>query len=248
EGGRRQEALEILLDAFLHAPTSAFADSARAEARALAEVIHFEQLAEGDQVVAVIGDPDLARSTALYRLAEEVLDAESDPASAADLFRRLAETYPESPWRPRALLAVGMLGRAPGSAGGGETALRSVVELYPDTPEADSARRILGDSLPVRPAGFYAASPDLASLAAALPEPEDPMVRITDQLDRYAAAREERERADLRSAAGRGREGGQLRPPTEREPDRPGSQTDPRGEGPPGAADGPGRVPSGLEP
>ena len=29
EGGRRQEALELLLDAFLHAPSSAFADSAR---------------------------------------------------------------------------------------------------------------------------------------------------------------------------------------------------------------------------
>ncbi|MGH7557739.1 MAG: tetratricopeptide repeat protein [Gemmatimonadota bacterium] len=242
EGGRREEALEILLDAFLHAPTTAFADSARAEARELAQVIHFEQLAAGDHVVAEIDDPDLARSTALYRLAEEVLDSESDPATAADLFRRLVERYPESPWRPRALLAVGMLERATGNVGEGETALRSVIELYPDTPESDSARRLLGDSLPTRPADFYTPSPVLVSLAAALPEAEDPMVRITDQLDRYAAAREEREREDLRSAAGRDREGGQLRPPSEREPGRPGSATEPGGEGPPG------RVPLEAEP
>lgn len=243
EGGRRQEALDILLDAFLHAPTTAFADSARAEARDLARVIHFERLAAGEHVVAEIDDPDLARSTALYRLAEEVLDAESDPAAAAELFRRLAERYPASPWRPRALLAVGVL-RSTGDTGTATTALRSLIDAYPDTPEADSARRLLGDSLPSRPADFYAPMPTLVSLADALPEVEDPMLRIADQLDRYAAAREERERDDLRSSARQGREGGRLRPPPEREPALPRSQPGRESEVP----EGPDRVPAGAKP
>lgn len=246
EGGRRQEALEILLDAFLHAPTTAFADSARAEARDLARVIHFERLAAGQHVVAEIDDPDLARSTALYRLAEEVLDAESDPVSAAELFRRLAERYPESPWRPRALLAVGMLERSTGDVSAGASALRSLIDAYPDTPEADSARRILGDSLPERAADFYTPPPTLLSLADALPAVEDPMLRIADQLDRYAAAREQRESDDIRSAARRGREGGRVRPPPAEEPGLPGSQPDPEGEGP--RPTGPDQLPPGAEP
>lgn len=247
EGGRRQEALEILLDAFLHAPSSAFADSARAEVRDLARLIHFERLAAGQHVVAEIDDPDLARSTALYRLAEEVLDAESDPAAAADLFRSLAERYPDSPWRPRALLAVGLLERSTGNSRAGADALRSLIDTFPDTPEADSARRILGDSLPSRPPDFYAPPPALLSLADALPDVEDPMLRIADQLDRYAAAREQRQRdGQVRSStSGRG-EGGRLQPPSEREPGPPLSQPDEGDEGAPGPPTD--RLPPGAEP
>jgi TolA-binding protein len=246
EAGRRDEALEVLLDAFLHAPTTAWADSARAEARAVARVIHYERLAEGDEAVSSIGEPGLARSTALYRLAEEVLLSEADPTAAAELFGRLAERYAESPWRPRALLARGML--APeGSDPVGEDALRELIGQYPDTPEADSARRLLGEPVPERPEDFYASPPQLASLVSALPDAADPMLRISDQLDRYAAARAAREGQEVPMIRDRERQGA-LRPPgrpgeggTEEETGAPGEIEEP--EGPPGA-----RLPAGAEP
>lgn len=70
------------------------------------------------------------------------------------------------------------------------------------------------------------------------------MLRIADQLDRYAAAREDRERDDLRSSARRGREGGRLRPPPEREPALPESQPGRESEVP----GGPDRLPAGAKP
>ncbi len=213
--GQRAAALEILLDAFLHAPLSVHGDSARAEARALARVLHYERLA-GGEVVSAIGDSALARSTALYRLGEEVLDAESDPARAATVFARLAERYPGSPWRPRALLAAGLLQVRSGAQSAGEAALRVLIAEHPDTSEADSARRALGLPVAERPGDFYAVGSELATLAAALPEAEDPMERIIDQLDRYAdrtpASPARRERPA---------ETGRRVPP---DPDRPGSQ------------------------
>jgi TolA-binding protein len=238
EAGRRDEALEILLDAFLHAPTTAWADSARAEARAVARVIHYERLADGEEVVSSIDEPDLARSTALYRLAEEVLLSEADPAAAAELFGRLADQYAESPWRPRALLARGMLAKGTDAAGG-EDALRELIRQYPDTPEADSARRLLGEPVPERPDDFYAAPARLGSLVSALPEAADPMLRISDQLDRYAASREARERQDARTSRERDRQQ-PLRPPGVPAPGAPGTQEEP--------PTSPGRPPAGLEP
>lgn len=182
----RAAALDILLDAFLHLPSSAYGDSARAEARALASVLHYQRLAAGEGVVAGIEDARLARATALYRMGEEVLDAESDPGAAADVFARLAEEYPDSPWTPRALLAAGLLHIRSGSEAEGRTALRALVDRHPDTPEADSARRTLGLPLSDRPLDFYGATPELVALAAALPDAEDPMERIVDQIGRYA--------------------------------------------------------------
>lgn len=185
EGGDRETALETLLDAFLHAPLSAWGDSARSEARALERILHYQRIAEGREVVAGLDDPALVRSTALYRLAEEVLEAEHDPAGAAATFGRLVEQYPSSPWTPNALLAEGMLWIEGGKAAEGEAAFRRLVAQHPDHPAADSARRALGLPVPERPAAFYTEPPVLAALAAALPPSEDPMVRIVDQLDRY---------------------------------------------------------------
>ena len=239
EAGRRDEALEVLLDAFLHAPTTAWADSARAEARAVARLIHYERLAEGEEVVSSIDEPDLARSTALYRLAEEVLLSESDPAAAAELFGRLADRYVESPWRPRALLARGMLAREGTDRAGGEAALRELTRQYPDTPEADSARRLLGESVPERPEDFYAPPPRLVSLVSALPEAADPMLRISDQLDRYAAAREARERQDVSASRERERQEPLRRPGVPEQ-----GATGTGQEGP----TSPARPPAGLEP
>ncbi|MGH7543214.1 MAG: tetratricopeptide repeat protein [Gemmatimonadota bacterium] len=239
EAGRRDEALEILLDAFLHAPTTAWADSARTEARAVARLIHYQRLADGDEVVSSIDEPDLARSTALYRLAEEVLTSEADPAAAAGIFGRLADRYAESPWRPRALLANGMLSREEGDRAAGDKALTELIRQYPDTPEADSARRLLGEPVPERPEDFYGSPTRLASLASALPAVEDPMLRISDQLERYAADREARERQDIRAARDRDRQQ-PLRPPG-----APGTEaTGTQGERPPT----PTRPPVGLEP
>ncbi len=248
EAGRRDEALEVLLDAFLHAPTTAWADSARAEARAVARVIHYERLADGEESVSSIGEPGLARSTALYRLAEEVLLSEADPTAAAELFGRLAERYAESPWRPKALLAQGMLAREGPDPAVGEDALRELIQQYPDTPEADSARRLLGEPVPERPEDFYAPPPQLASLASALPDAADPMLRISDQLDRYAAARESREGQEVRRIADRERQGA-LRPT------RPQGGEGTQDTGPPGEVEEPhepekpgGRIPAGAEP
>lgn len=217
--GQRAAALEILLDAFLHAPLSFHGDSARAEARALARILHYERLAGGEEVVSAIGDSALARSTALYRLGEEILDAESDPARAAAVFARLAERYPGSPWRPRALLAAGLLQVRDGTQSAGEAALRALIAEHPDTSEADSARRALGLPVAERPGDFYAAGSELATLAAALPDFADPMERIIDQLDRYA----DRTPASPASAQTErpGAETGRQVPP---DPDRPASQ------------------------
>jgi hypothetical protein len=139
-----------------------------------------------------------------------------------------------------------MLERATAPGGAGEAALRSLIDQYPETPEADSARRLLGQPPPERPADFYLPSPTLATLASALPEPDDPMLRITDQLDRYAAARAERGKADVRPTR-RGREGERVRPPVEREPGRAGSPSAPATEEPP-VDDKPGRLEPRTEP
>lgn len=197
-----EEALDILLDAFLHAPTSAFGDSARTESRALARLIHYQQLASGREVVVGISDANTARSTALYRLGEEILDVESDPDRAASTFEQLSAAYPDSPWRPRAMLAAGLLRFRSGSPGTGSATLRSLIAEYPDTPEADSARRELGFEIPERPLDFYSATPELTLLTTALPDVDDPMVRIIDQLDRYAR-RDEQRRDETRTDRGR---------------------------------------------
>ena len=238
EAGRRDEALAVLLDAFLHAPTSVWADSARTEARAVARLIHYQRLADGEEPVLAF-EPELARSTALYRLAEEVLTSEADPAAAAALFGRLAERYRDSPWRPLALLANGMLSREAGDRTAAGEALRELIAAYPDTPEADSARRLLGEPVPERPEDFYAPPPVLTSLASELPDTEDPMLTISDQLDRYAAAREARERPDIQASRDRDRQQ-PLRPPG-----APGTETTgTEGERPPS----PVRPPVAVEP
>ncbi len=224
---QHEEALDILLDAFLHAPTSAFGDSARTESRALARLIHYQQLASGQEVVVGIEDASLARSTALYRLGEEIFDVESDPDRAASIFAQLSAEYPDSPWRPRAMLAAGLLRFRNTSPGTGSAALRSLIAEYPDTPEADSARRELGFDVPERPMEFYAVVPELTTLTTALPDAADPMVRIVDQLDRYAR-RESQPRDTARANRGRPTSDGAERPgvteepPGQVEPDEPG--------------------------
>lgn len=224
----REAALEILLDAFLHAPTSAWGDSARTAARHVAELLHYERLAGGREEVPAIDDPALVRSTALYRLGEEVLDVEEDPAAAAAIFERIVAEYPDSPWRPKALLSAGLLRRASGNVVEGDALLRRLVEVAPESPEADSARRALGVPVPERPEGFYDATPVLVTLAEALPGPQDPMARIADQLDRYATRRsareEERPVEDVRRPPG---EGG-ARGDEARSPDRAGDEGEPR--------------------
>ncbi|MFN2384458.1 MAG: tetratricopeptide repeat protein [Gemmatimonadota bacterium] len=187
--GERAAGLEILLDAFLHAPLSAAGDSARAEARALARVIHYEDLASGETEVAGLVDTTLARSTALYRLAEEVLEAERDPAAAARLFARLGEQYPETPWRPRALLAAGLLAREAGDSATGTQRLHALIAAYPDDPASDSARRALDLPVPDRAGGFYGGGAQLRELANALPDAPDPLLQIVDQMDRYGGRR-----------------------------------------------------------
>lgn len=187
--GEREAALETMLDAFLHAPQSAHGDSARTASRRIARILHFAAIAEGRTEVTTLENPALARSTALYRLAEEVLDAEKAPGPAAETFERLAAEYPDSPWRPRALLAAGLLRRRAGDPAG-DARLREVLETYADTPAADSARRALGEPVPERPGDFYFSPAVLDSLARALPRPPDPMVAIAEQMDRYTRARQ----------------------------------------------------------
>lgn len=212
--GDRDTAIETLLDAFLHAPLSSWGDSARTEARGLERILHYQRIAEGREVTAGLGDAALVRSTALYRMAEEILEVERDPLAAAAIFDRLSEQYPASPWAPSALLARGMLSLEGGREGEGEATLRRLVELHPDHRAADSARRALGIPVPDRPAAFYAETPLLASLAGALPRAEDPMIRIVDHLDRYAPRAAPRPAARARTTATPGGQAG-VGPPTE---------------------------------
>lgn len=180
---RREEALDDFLDAFLHAPGSAYADSARTAARGVSEVLHFRDLVEGDAVVA-----DRA-ATARYRLAEEILSRESDPAAAIEVFVEVVERHPDSPWASRAMLAIGVLEGRRGRDAESRRWLERLVAEHPETPVADSARRELGLPVPERVAGFYSTPPDLVELLDSLPPIRDPMITVADQLDRYADRR-----------------------------------------------------------
>ena len=191
---RREEALDILLDAFIHSPTSAWGDSARNESRELARLLHFQRIADGEVPVPQIDDVSLARSTAMYRLAEEILEVEGDREAAAEMFWQLVERYPDSPWRPWAMLASGLLLSEAGDSGTaastralgtGVARLLDLVDTDPDHPAADSARRALGFEVPDRPSDFYATDPTLAVLARVLPREIDPMIGIEDQMNRY---------------------------------------------------------------
>ncbi|HET7692530.1 MAG TPA: tetratricopeptide repeat protein [Gemmatimonadota bacterium] len=226
--GEREAGLDVLLDAFIHSPASAWGDSARNESRALARLLHYERIAEGEVPVPQIEREGLARSTAMYRLAEEVLEVEQDREAAAELFWQLAERYPDSPWRPFAMLASGkLLADGQESIGTGVARMLSLIESYPDHQAADSARRELGFDVPDRPGDFYASDPTLMVLTRVLPPAGDPMLEIEDQMNRYGA-RDQSSRSRLRGASraieaerereqGENPEGGQ--PPPDREGD-----------------------------
>jgi hypothetical protein len=172
----------------------------------------------------------LARSTALYRLAEEVLEVERDREAAAELFWQLAERYPESPWRPFAMLASGkLLAGGEESIGTGVARMLALIELFPDHQASDSARREMGFDVPARPGDFYASDPTLMVLTRVLPPAGDPMLDIEDQMNRYGA-RVQSSPARLRGA-GRDleveRERGQDETPAGEEPQAP-PLTDPK--------------------
>jgi hypothetical protein len=140
----------------------------------------------------------LARSTALYRLAEEILEIERDREAAAEMFWQLAERFPDSPWRPWAMLASGKLLREAeddGAVGTGIGRLLGLIETYPDHPAADSARRDLAFDVPARPGDFYVTDPQLVVLTRVLPPAGDPMLEIEDQMNRYGGRDRERESA-----------------------------------------------------
>jgi hypothetical protein len=110
------------------------------------------------------------------------------------MFWQLVERYPESPWRPWAILASGLLlseagdgGSAAPAYGTGVARLLELVDADPDHPSADSARRALGLEVPERPSDFYATDPTLAALSRVMPPTNDPMLGIEDQMDRYGA-------------------------------------------------------------
>lgn len=181
---RREESLHIFLDAFLHAPLSAYADTSRTMARGVAEVIHLRSLARGPGEL----EPGLS-ATAEYRLAEEILLQEEDPAAAVEAYERVVDAYPDSPWAPRAMLAIGVLEGRLGRVEEGRRWLEELIQHHPDSPEADSARLQLGRLVPERDAGFYADAGELVRLGGALPPAEDPMRLVVNELDRYAGRR-----------------------------------------------------------
>ncbi|MGH7566281.1 MAG: tetratricopeptide repeat protein, partial [Gemmatimonadota bacterium] len=184
----REAALDVLLDAFIHSPASAWGDSARTESRELARLLHYQRIVEGQVPVPQIEAEGLARSTAMYRLAEEILEVEGDREAASELFWQLAERYPDSPWRPWAMLASGKLLSDSGDAvGTGVGRLLSLINEYPDHQASDSARRGMGFEVPARPGDFYATDPTLAILTRVLPAAGDPMLDIEDQMNRYGA-------------------------------------------------------------
>jgi TolA-binding protein len=194
----REASLDVLLDAFIHSPSSAWGDSARTESRAVARLLHYQRIADGEVPVPQIEGEGLARSTALYRLAEEILEIERDREAAAEMFWQLAERFPDSPWRPWAMLASGKLLREAeddGAVGTGIGRLLGLIETYPDHPAADSARRDLAFDVPARPGDFYVTDPQLVVLTRVLPPAGDPMLEIEDQMNRYGGRDRERESA-----------------------------------------------------
>ena len=229
--GEREAALDVLLDAFIHSPASAWGDSARNESRAVARLLHYERIVDGEIPVPQIEGESLARSTAMYRLAEEVLEVERDREAAAELLWQLAERFPDSPWRPFAMLASGkLLADGEEAIGTGVARMLTLLERYPDHQASDSARREMGFDVPARPGDFYASDPTLMVLTRVLPEAGDPMLAIEDQMNRYGA-RGQSSRARLRGA-GRDieveRERGQAETPEGEQPQAPPQQGDPK--------------------
>jgi hypothetical protein len=135
----------------------------------------------------------------MYRLAEEVLELERDREAAAELFWQLAERFPESPWRPFAMLASGkLLADGEESIGIGVARMLALIERFPDHQASDSARREMGFDVPARPGDFYATDPALMVLTRVLPPAGDPLLEIEDQMNRYGA-RDQSSRARLRA-------------------------------------------------
>ena len=95
------------------------------------------QRLRGDyEAIAVVANDNDLRARALQRLAEIDLALDENAAAARHLRCALA-AGPSGETRPRILLALGdVLGRRMRDRAEGERAYRSIVEQYPESPEA----------------------------------------------------------------------------------------------------------------
>jgi len=106
---------------------------------------------------------------ARYLIAEFQLYQLKDLEMALQSFEALVDSFPESPWAPKASYArAWILEEEYGDTTSSATEYHSIVDSYPDTRYADYARLKLDLELPERPAGFYEDEMDGELLSVAI--------------------------------------------------------------------------------
>ncbi len=107
-----------------------------------------------------IDDEDIALSDGLpqayYLIAEFYLYQIKDTEKALEGFQVVIDSFPDSPWAPKALYArAWVLETDIGDSVASEQEFHHIIDGFPDTRYADYARLKLDMDLPERPMGFY---------------------------------------------------------------------------------------------
>jgi len=107
-----------------------------------------------------ISDRDMASSNdlpqAYYLVAEFYLYQLKDIEEALQGFQVVVDSFPESPWAPKALYArAWIFEEEVGDTVASEREFHKLIDGFPDTRYADYARLKLDLDIPERPAGFY---------------------------------------------------------------------------------------------
>jgi len=149
---------------FKQAPESEYGKKCREEWK---EVERWMQLR--DYVDAQEKNASADVQQALYLIAEFQLYQLKDLEMALQSFEALVDSFPESPWAPKASYArAWILEEEYGDTTSSAREYSSIVDSYPDTRYADYARLKLNMQLPERPAGFYEDEMDGELLSVAM--------------------------------------------------------------------------------
>jgi tol-pal system protein YbgF len=107
-------------------------------------------LRRGSVSTARSGFEEFLRANPQHRLAPEAqfnigqaFEQGQDPARALEAYGRVVEMYPTSPRAPAALLRMGLVERQRGNQAQARTRFDQLLRAYPNTAEADEARREL---------------------------------------------------------------------------------------------------------
>lgn len=112
---------------------------------------------------------------ALFLLAEAYNAALGEYQQALELYGRVSDSFPDSPFAAQALLAQAWILRTPlRDSAAAEPLLRRLITTYPDSEYADEARRWLGLPVPLRPTASTARPERADSTPPTRTPPEPP--------------------------------------------------------------------------